>query len=119
VGEYLTVAQAASLLHVSKSTIWRWIESGELPAYRVGQRGVRLKQQDLDRAIGRVGQNKGGRMTDKGQRLTPKEQERARVAIEQAKLLQAELLNARGGKPFPSSSSLLEELRDERTRDLS
>jgi hypothetical protein len=51
--------------------------------------------------------------------LTPKEQERARVAIEQAKLLQAELLKARGGKPFPSSSSLLEELRDERTRDLS
>jgi excisionase family DNA binding protein len=34
--EYLTVAEAASLLRVHKSTIWRWIENGSLPAYRVG-----------------------------------------------------------------------------------
>jgi excisionase family DNA binding protein len=42
IGEYLTVAEAAELLKVHKSTIWRWIESGSLPAYRVGRRGVRL-----------------------------------------------------------------------------
>jgi excisionase family DNA binding protein len=117
--EYLTVAEAASLLKVHKSTIWRWIENGSLPAYRVGQRGVRLKKADVEQFLTPVSQQKGGRMKDHEPRLTSKEQEQARRAVEQAKRLHAELLKARGGKPFPSSSSLLHELREERTRELS
>ena len=58
-------------------------------------------------------------MKDKEPRLTPKEQQQARLAVEQAKRLQAELLASRGGQPFPSSSSLLDELREERTHELS
>jgi excisionase family DNA binding protein len=57
-GEYLTVAETAALLNVHKSTIWRWIESGSLPAYRVERRGVRLKKEDLERSITPVGQEK-------------------------------------------------------------
>ncbi len=42
------------------------------------------------------------------------EREVARVVAE-AKKLQAELLSRRWGKPFPSSTTILDELREERT----
>lgn len=45
--EYVTVAEAASFLKVSPSTIWRWIDQGVLPAYRIGQRRIRLRRVDL------------------------------------------------------------------------
>lgn len=47
-GEFYTVSQAATLLTVSPSTIWRWIESGKLRAYRLGLRKIRIKKEDLD-----------------------------------------------------------------------
>jgi excisionase family DNA binding protein len=49
--DYYTVAQAAKVLEVSPSTIWRWIKTGKLPAYRVGQRNIRIKKADLPRII--------------------------------------------------------------------
>jgi excisionase family DNA binding protein len=48
---YYTVTQAAKVLDVSPSTIWRWIKAGKLPAYRVGQRTIRIKKADLPRII--------------------------------------------------------------------
>lgn len=45
--EYCTIAEAASLLRVSVSTIWRRIDAGTLPAYRVGDRRIRIKKSDL------------------------------------------------------------------------
>ncbi|MGI8549330.1 MAG: helix-turn-helix domain-containing protein [Dehalococcoidia bacterium] len=50
-GEYLTVAEAAKLLKVSQSTVWRWINRGEVPAYRVGQRRIRLRRDELAKII--------------------------------------------------------------------
>jgi excisionase family DNA binding protein len=49
--DYVTVPEAATLLMVSPSTIWRWIGQGELPAYRFGRRRVRVKRIDLNRMI--------------------------------------------------------------------
>jgi excisionase family DNA binding protein len=49
--DYYTVAQAAKVLDVSPSTIWRWIKAGKLPAYRVGPRNIRIKKADLPRII--------------------------------------------------------------------
>jgi len=48
---YVTVAQAARLLGVSPSTVWRWIDARKLPAYRIGPRGIRIRQEDLQAAI--------------------------------------------------------------------
>jgi excisionase family DNA binding protein len=48
---YVTVAQAAKLLGVSPSTVWRWIDGRKLPAYRVGPRGIRIREEDLQAAI--------------------------------------------------------------------
>jgi excisionase family DNA binding protein len=45
--DYYTVTQAAKVLEVSPSTIWRWIKVGKLPAYRVGERTIRIKKADL------------------------------------------------------------------------
>ena len=50
-GEYYTVPQAAAVLTMSPSTIWRWIEKGKLPAYRLGLRKIRVKKEDLDALI--------------------------------------------------------------------
>ncbi|MGH2618270.1 MAG: helix-turn-helix domain-containing protein, partial [Thermomicrobiales bacterium] len=49
--EYLTVAEAATLMRVAPSTIRRWIREGDLPAYRLGRRRVGLKPTDLSRMI--------------------------------------------------------------------
>ncbi|MBI2305645.1 MAG: helix-turn-helix domain-containing protein [Chloroflexi bacterium] len=49
--QYCTVSEAARLLEVSPSTVWRWIEAERLPAYRVGPRNIRIKKEDLDRVI--------------------------------------------------------------------
>ena len=32
--DYVSVAKAAELLNVSRSTLWRWIEAEKVPAYR-------------------------------------------------------------------------------------
>ena len=45
-GNYLTVAQAASLLGVSPSTIRNWDRSGKLKAKRHPLNGYRLYQRD-------------------------------------------------------------------------
>ena len=122
--EYVTVAEAATLLQVSQSTIWRWIDQGNLPAYRVGQRRVRLKKTDLTNLITPArAQEKGAGMAQTERLtlrpLTRKEQQQGLAAIAAAKKLQAEMLAAHGGKPFSPSHTILDELRDQRTRDLS
>lgn len=43
-----TVREAAGMLDVNPSTIWRWIQAEKLTAYRIGTRTIRLKKADLD-----------------------------------------------------------------------
>ncbi len=45
--DYYTVEEAARQLDVSHATVWRWIDSGRLPAYRVGPRRFRVRKDDL------------------------------------------------------------------------
>jgi len=49
--DYYTVPEAASLLHVSPATIWRWIDAGELQALRVGRRKIRIAREELERVV--------------------------------------------------------------------
>ena len=44
---YVTVAEVAAQLRVSNMTVYRLIQSGELPATRVG-RSYRLREEDVD-----------------------------------------------------------------------
>ncbi len=49
--EFLTVAEVASILKLNQQTVRNWIDAGQLPAVRVGQRRVRIKRSDFDRFI--------------------------------------------------------------------
>ncbi len=49
--DYYTVAEAAAKLDVSPSTIWRWIATNRLPAYRVGARNIRINKDDLLKVV--------------------------------------------------------------------
>lgn len=45
--KFLTVSEVASLMRVSKMTVYRLVHSGELPAIRVG-RSFRVPEQAVD-----------------------------------------------------------------------
>jgi excisionase family DNA binding protein len=47
---YVTVAEVADLLRVSNMTVYRLVQSGELPAVRVG-RSYRIREEDMDRFV--------------------------------------------------------------------
>lgn len=45
--KFLTVAEVAAMMRVSKMTVYRLVHSGELPAVRVG-RSFRVREDDAD-----------------------------------------------------------------------
>lgn len=45
--KFLTVAEVASVMRVSKMTVYRLVHNGELPAVRVG-RSFRVSEKDVD-----------------------------------------------------------------------
>lgn len=44
--KYLTPAQVADLLQVTRRTVYAWIKSGRLPAYKAGN-VVRIRCEDI------------------------------------------------------------------------
>ena len=123
--EYLTVAEAATLLRVAPSTVRRWIREGDVPAHRIGRRRVALRRGDLARLItpARPAADTADTVAvDEpvvGRRLTPEEKQRARDAMDRAQELAKRTFEERGGKLFPPSWITINEQRDERTRQLS
>jgi excisionase family DNA binding protein len=116
-----SVREAARLLRVSESTIWRWIKEGSVPSYRVGRKRVYLKAAELARMV----KPKQDRQKSDLERLSemvhlvPMAPGRARKdAVERAAAFRAEMLAKRGGVPFPPAWIDINEMRDERSRDL-
>lgn len=124
-GEYLTVAEAATLLRVAPSTVRRWIREGDVPAYRIGRRRVALKRADLSNLItpARPGVETSGNLADdqlwEPRRLTPEEQQQALELMDRIQQRAKEITARRGGKLFPPAWITINEQRDERTRQLS
>jgi len=50
--KFLTIAEVAAMMRVSKMTVYRIVHSGELPAVRVG-RSFRVTEKDVDEYIKR------------------------------------------------------------------
>ena len=48
--EVLTIKEVASYLRVSRCTVWRWCNSGKLPAFKVG-RGWRIYRLMLEKIV--------------------------------------------------------------------
>lgn len=113
--DYLSVAEAADRLRVAQSTIRRWIREGDVPAYRLGRRRVGLKRGDLDRLVTPVrpatDENHMSQITTTEVRQFTTEQRRRGLEI-------MDDLAGRGGVPYPSSTELLAEMREERMRQL-
>ena len=118
--EYLTVAEAASILKVDPSTIRRWIDGGTLRANRVGPRSIRVRRDDLMNVLGPVGRIETEQVIAslKEIRLTPEEKERALQALENTRRFAQELYEKRGRRLFSPSWEIINEMRDERTEDL-
>lgn len=135
----VTVAEAAELLHVSQSTIWRWIKQGDLPAYHVGKRHVRIRRDDLEQMV-QPATREAKIETDEDKqriyeryrptpeqieenrrqvrRLTEEERRRGLKILEELREIRQEQLRRRGGVPFSPSWEIINEMRDERTRQL-
>jgi excisionase family DNA binding protein len=47
---FVTVAELADQLRVSNMTVYRLVQSGQLPAVRVG-RSYRIREEDVDRFL--------------------------------------------------------------------
>lgn len=48
---FLSVADVAEVLYVSKMTVYRMVENGDLPALKINKRTYRIRQEDLDAYI--------------------------------------------------------------------
>ena len=109
---------------MAPSTIRRWIREGDVPAYRLGQRRIALRRMDLATLITPVRSSveEGSTMTRDEHpeipRPTPEQIQRGLEALAHAEMINEEILAERGGKPFSPSWEILNELRDERTRQL-
>ena len=119
VEDSVTVSQAAAHFGVSQQTIWRWIDQGRLPAFRVGPKRVRIRRDDLARVIAPVVPAGTVTLTTRKEvlalgPLTAEERARGLLALQRLEKLGAEMVAARGGRLFSDSTEVLDELRKER-----
>ncbi len=49
--DILTIQEVAKALKVSKRTVYRWIEAGDLKAARIGRKTYRVFESDLNKFI--------------------------------------------------------------------
>jgi excisionase family DNA binding protein len=117
------VGQAAAHFSVHPSTIRRWIDRGRLPAYRLGEKRIGVRPSDLARLVTpRPARLDHGRRMGQPERsaippLTKQQQRRGLQALAELERLSAAIA-ARHGTLTPESWELLNQSRDERTRDL-
>jgi len=119
--DLVSVQEAAALLHVSESTIWRWINDDVVPSYRVGRKRVYLKRAELTpvRRLGRaraVGLSEADR---KRLNAFPMSSPKPGVdPVASARALHKRYLAEHGGRYMPDSSEEIADAREERSREL-
>ena len=123
--EFMTIAEAAALVRVSPSTIRRWIASGKLHPIRPGARTVRIARAELTHVPFEARPTRYWmRMSDGIVHTGPlprvmSEEDRQRLqgAIEESRRLREEQ-RENYGIADKEGWEILNELRDERTRQL-
>ncbi len=103
--DLLSIAEAAKRLQVSRVTLWRWIQSGRLKAYRLGPRKVRIRQSDLGDLL-------------KPLEASNRQNADIRAAVREVERVQAQIFRRRGGRPVTDSADLLNQAREERESEL-
>jgi excisionase family DNA binding protein len=120
---FLSVGAAAEQLSVHPSTIRRWIDSGRLRAYRLGEKRIGVRRSDLEelatprpaRAVGKDFVAEADLPLPR--RMTQEQQRRALELADEFDRVQEEQL-ARQGKFTPESWELINQARDERSEQL-
>ncbi len=123
--DLVTVAEAAKLLKVSIVTVHRWIKRGLLPSCHVGPRAVRIRRSDLENMI-RPMEPKSEHRASQGEPWTPhrttpyteEEKQRMLDGMERARKLGEQILERRGGEPLEEAWIIINEARDERSRQI-
>ena len=119
--EYLTIAEAAALLRVSKATIRRSIDAGRIPVVRIGPRNIRIRRDALVPAaparMTATGRSDSGWARETEARLLRGDltEDELMAVLEQ---LHAKQVEENEGVPFRDSLELIHEARDERDEHL-
>ncbi|MBI5288296.1 MAG: helix-turn-helix domain-containing protein [Chloroflexi bacterium] len=119
--EYLTIAEAATLLRVSKATIRRSITAGQIPVVRIGPRNIRIRRRDLVPASPSRMPVAAASGSDWARELEARllrgglTEDELMACIEEMHTRQAE---ENEGVPFRDSLELIHEARDERDEHL-
>jgi excisionase family DNA binding protein len=121
---FCTVAEAAAILGVSASTIWRWVDARRLPAFRLGPKAIRIKRGDLARALRPVPEARRlprriqtiHTSLEKRPPLTEAERQRRYALLEEMRVARAEQRRRNGGKPLSDSTEIIRADREERSR---
>jgi excisionase family DNA binding protein len=108
--DFVTAHEAAAILRISQSTLWRWLGSGVLQGYRRGGRRVWLRRSELAAVAVPV-----AREAPATRKLTAAQQQQMLDAVATARRLHAQQLKQRDGRPFPSSVELIREARQARS----
>lgn len=121
--EYITIADAATLLGISKVTMHRWIKLGVIPAYSLGPRRILIKRAELAEIVKPVKREEvEADMKERLRRvlepLTDEEVARGLAALAQARALGERMLAKRKGHPLPDSTPLIQKARADRTKQL-
>ena len=124
--DLLTIAEAAKMLKVSTVTLRRWIKQGRLPAYHVGPRKVRIRREDLTKALTPTAQQEMSAVKEEMpiaasltiKPLTAEEVAQGLAAMQEADAVIKAILARRKGKPLDSSAPLIRREREKRFKQL-
>lgn len=123
--DLLTVYEAAAELRLNPKTVRRYIESGRLPAVRIGRR-LRIERTALE-ALARPVRPREAMPTPKAEPILPgpamtiltdEEVAQALAAMAQARAFSEAVQARHGGQLFPESWPLIRAAREERSREL-
>ena len=93
---FYSISEAASLLGVSRVTVWRWIGAGKLVAARLGHRTACIRREDIEAALVPIGAD---RSRSSSRRTQGAERLHADALLRQkARSLQAEVARRKGAE---------------------
>lgn len=117
--DLVSVREAAGLLRVSESTVWRWINTGAMPSYRVGRKRVYLRRADLAprrRTVHRADGN--DRTAQSGDSVAEETLARAAALIERVRALHDKQRATPGWGQLKEAWEDINDARDQRAEQL-
>ena len=121
--EYVTTSEAASILGINRVTLHRWVKQGALRAYSLGPRKVLFKRADLIQLLKPVkGEEVEFTVKERLGRIIPpltdEQVQQGLAAMRAGRDLGERIARRLGTKPWKPSWEIINEARDERTKQL-